>query len=145
ALATAGLAGASPDKPYSLVLTDGVAANGSTVTAKFVNENATQQLGSADLTAPSGYTLSSASASQGSATVNGRVVELRNLALMPGQSLTVTIQLASATCSTKKWTVVAKQANNFRRQPGNNLTLDAADSNLNTAVCARPCKKDATC
>src|SRR5947207_3192600 len=93
ALATAGLATATPNKPYSLVLTDDVAATGSTVTATLLNENTTQQVGSADLTAPRGYTLSSATVSQGSATVNGNVIELRNLSLMPGQSLTVTIQI----------------------------------------------------
>jgi hypothetical protein len=145
ALATATLAKASSNKPYSLVLTDNVVANGSTVTATFVNETAHQRLGSADLTAPSGYALTSATASQGSATVVGNVVELRNLGLMPGQSVTVTIQLASSTCSTHEWTVQAKQANNFSGPPGNNLTLDTANSNLNTAVCGVPCKKGATC
>jgi hypothetical protein len=145
ALATAGLASAGPYKPYSLVLTGNVAANGLTVTAKFVNENAHQQLGSANLTAPAGYRLTSATASQGSATVSGRVVKLRNLSLMPGQSLTVTIQMASANCSTKKWTVVAKQANDFNGKPGNDLTLDAAHSNLATGVCGAPCKMGATC
>ena len=144
ALATAGLATATPDKPYSVVLTDNVGANGSTVTATFVNENAHQRLGSADLTAPSGYSLSSATASQGSATVAGNVVKLRNLALMPGQSLTVTIQMMSSTCSTSTWTVQAKQANNFHGR-GNNLTLDTAHSNLNTAVCSTPCPSEAKC
>lgn len=144
ALATAQLASASPEKPYSVVLTDNVAASGSTVTATFVNENAHQRLGSADLTAPPGYTLSSATASRGSATVPGNVVELRNLALMPGQSLTVTIQMTSSTCSTSTWTVQAKQANNFHGH-GNDLTLDTAHSNLNTAVCSVPCMKNATC
>ena len=146
-LVAAALAKASSDKPYSLVLTDGVAASGSTVTATFTNENATQRLGSADLTAPSGYMLSSATVSQGSATatVTGDAVELRNLALMPGQSLTVTIAMTSATCSTSRWSAVAKQSNDFSGLPGNDLTLDAAKSNLNTAVCAAPCKKNSTC
>jgi predicted component of type VI protein secretion system len=145
ALATAGLASASPDKPYSVVLTDNVAASGLTVTATFVNETAHQRLGSADLTAPAGYAMSSATASEGSATVVGNVVELRNLGLMPGQSVTVTIKLSSSTCSTHEWTVIAKQANNFSGPPGNNLTLDTANSNLNTAVCGVPCKEGATC
>jgi hypothetical protein len=144
-LLTAALASANPDKPYSVVLTDGVAANGSTVTATFVNENPTQRLGSADLTAPSGYTLSSVTASRGSVTVAGNVVELRNLALMPGQSLTVTIVMTSATCSTSRWSVVAKQSNDFSGLPGNDLTLNASNSNLNTAACAAPCKKNSAC
>lgn len=145
ALATAGLATATPNKPYSVAVTGNVGANGSIVTATFVNENAHQQVGSANLTAPAGYTLTSATTSRGSATVVGKVVELRNLALMPGQSLTVTIQMASATCSTHMWRVKAKQANDFHGQPGNDLTLDTAHSNLNTAVCGVPCMKGATC
>jgi hypothetical protein len=145
ALATATLAKASPNKPYSLVLTDNVATSGSTVTATFVNETAHQRLGSADLTAPSGYALSSAKASQGSATVVGNMVELRDLGLAPGQSLTVTVQMVSTKCATKKWAVVAKQSNNFSGPPGNNLTLDAAHSNLNTSACSAPCKMNATC
>ena len=144
ALATVGLASASPYKRYSVVLTDNVAASGSTVRATFLNENRTQRLGSADLRAPSGYVLSGATASQGSATLVGNMVELRNLGLMPGQSLTVTIQMASATCSARAWTVEAKQANNFHGR-GNELTLDTANSNLHTAVCSMPCNKNATC
>lgn len=145
ALATATLAKAHSNKPYSVVLTDNVAASGSTVSATFVNENRTQRLGSANLTAPSGYILSGATASRGSATVVGNVVELRNLRLMPGQSVTVTIQLTSSTCATHAWSVEAKQANNFSGPPGNNLTLDTAHSNLNTAVCSVPCTMNANC
>jgi hypothetical protein len=145
ALATATLARAQPDKPYSVVLTDGVAASGSTVTATFTNETSTQGLGSADLTAPSGYVLSSATASQGTASVSRNVVDLRNLALQPGHSLTVTITMSSASCSTSTWAVVAKQSNDFSGLPGNDLTLDKANSSLNTSVCAAPCKKNATC
>lgn len=144
ALAAAAMARADPHKPYSVVLTDNVAANGTTVTATFVNENAHQRLGSANLTAPAGYTLSSATVSQGSATVVGNVVELRDLGLMPGQSLTVTIQMTSTTCSSSTWSVVAKQANNFNGK-GNDLTLDTGHSNLDTAVCSAPCMTDATC
>lgn len=144
-LAAATVARAAPNKPYSVVLTADVAANGSTVTGTFVNETSHQRLGSANLTAPAGYTLSSATVSQGSATVVGNVVELRNLALMPGQSLTVTIQVTSTACSNSTWRVEAKQANNFSGPPGNDLTLNTAKSNLNTAVCAAPCPSNATC
>lgn len=144
ALAAAAFASAHCYKPYSVVLTDDVGANGATVQARFVNEAAHQQLGSADLTAPSGYTLSRATTSQGSVTVAGNVVELRNAHLMPGQSLTVTIQLSSSTCSSSTWTVEAKQSNNFHGR-GNNLTLDRERSNLNTAVCGVPCMKGTTC
>ena len=84
------------------------------------NENTTQQLGSANLTAPSGYTMTGASlaaGAQGSASVVGNIVELRNLALPPGQFLTVTINLGTAPCSTGLWSVEAKQANTSMDRP----------------------------
>lgn len=144
AMAAAAPAGAYPYRPYSVVLTAGVAANGSTVQARFVNESTREWLDSAELTAPSGYTLSSATVSQGRATVARNVVYLRDLALIPGQSLTVTIQMTSSTCSTSMWTVRAKGPNRYPARP-NNFTLDSAHSNLNTGVCSAPCPANTTC
>ena len=150
-LVAAAPASADPNKPYSVVLTAGVGTGGSTVTATFHNENKTQRLGAANLTAPSGYTVTSASlpaGSPGSASVVvvGKlyVVELRNLALAPGQSLTVTINLGTAPCSTGLWSVEAKQANNFNGA-GNDLTLDSANSNLLTTFCTAPCNGNTSC
>ncbi len=103
-----------PTRPYSVVLTASVTSNGSTVTAKFVNEDSHQSLGSADLTAPEGYIVSSATVSQGSASVSGNVVELRNLALQAGASLTATIDVSSTTCASSTWAVEAKQSQQFQ-------------------------------
>lgn len=144
AFAAAGLASACAYRPYSVVLTGSVTAGGSTVTAKFVNESSHQELGSADLTAPEGYMVSSATVSQGSASVSGNVVELRNLALQAGASLTATIDVSSTTCASSTWAVEAKQSNNFQGF-GDTFTLDTAHSNLNTSACGVPCKKGTTC
>jgi hypothetical protein len=137
---------ATPTKPYSAVLTAGADASGLSVTAVITNENTTQQLGSANLTPPSGYTLTgSGSVSPGTFSVVGNVVQLRNLNLAPGQSATATIGVASAPCSASTWDVVAKQSNDFSGLPGNNLTLDTANSNLVTSLCSAPCKRNSTC
>jgi hypothetical protein len=135
--------GASPaaaaTKPYTLNISPSSAPAGARVsfTATFANPaDAQQQLGSANLTAPSGFRLVSASVpGPATATVSGGAVQLRGAALQPGSSLAVTV-VADVPCSagTGQWTVLAKQANDFKGPPGNDLTLDASGSSLTTAV-----------
>jgi hypothetical protein len=145
-LAAAAPASATPTKPFSAVFTAGADASGLTVTAVLTNETTTQQLGSADLTAPPGYNLTGGgSVSPGTFSVAGNVVELRNLNLAPGQSATATIDIASSPCSASTWIVEAKQANNFSGLPGNDLTLDIAGSNLVTSLCGAPCPRNSSC
>ena len=142
-------------KPFSLVITtsaptydsaSGTTGSGQTVqiTAKFTNENTTQQMGSADLGTPSSLTATAAtipgpgSAKPGtcSGQVTGPCVELRSLSLAPGASVTVTITVQTQACAqgAATWSVEAKQANNFSGTPGNDLTLDTNTSNLVTAL-----------
>jgi hypothetical protein len=106
------------------------------------NTNDSQQLGSANLTAPSAFTLldgpafpTSVSPSPGTATVAGGTVQLRTLSIPPTGSKTVTFW-AEVPCAagTYTWTILAKQSNNFAGPPGNNLILDGAHSNLQTTV-----------
>jgi hypothetical protein len=145
------LAGAAPvsansNKPYSAVLTAGADANGLAVTAVLTNHTTTQKVGSADLTAPTGYALSgSGSVSPGTFSVSGNVVALRQLNLAPGQSATATIDIASAPCSALSWAVVAKQSNDFSGLPGNDLGPLTSDSNLVTSLCSAPCKRNSSC
>ena len=58
-------------------------------------------------------------------------MELRNLNTSPGgtvsRSFTAT---TSATVGAVNWSIIAKQANDYNGSPGNNLTLDAANSHL---------------
>jgi hypothetical protein len=156
-LLAAGVAttGATTFKPFSVVMTASAGANGLSVTAVITNENTTQQLGSANVTPPSGtppptppsgYSLSgTGSTSVGTFTVVGNVVELRGLNLAPGASVTVTIGVASSPCTASAWSVEAKQSNDFSGLPGNDLTLDTANSNLVTTLCGAPCPKNASC
>lgn len=140
--ATSALAGY---KPYSVVVSN---ADGSTpatlsagtqgtVKATYTNLNSQQQLGSSDLAVPAGLrVVSAAVAPQGSASVAGNVVRLRNLNLAPGAAATVTIGLVpDCTPATYYWTApLTKQANNFNGPPGNDLNLDLGASDLRTVV-----------
>jgi hypothetical protein len=120
-------------KPYTAnIVPHQVAAGASTAfTATLVNETDTQQLGSAEITAPPGFVISSTSAGS----LDANVVRLRNLGVPPGGSTSVVIQ-ASAPCSAGagQWQVRAKQSNNFSGQPGNDLSLRAAGSDLTSTI-----------
>jgi hypothetical protein len=71
----------------------------------------------------------------GTATVVGNVVQLRDLAAPAGSSASISI-VATAPCppGTYAWSVIAKQANNFTGDPGNDLSFDAANSDLDTSL-----------
>src|SRR3954452_23213402 len=137
-----GSAGAAT-KPHSLGISPGSVAAGAqaTFSATFSTPaGAQQQLGSANLTAPAGLVLRSASvAGPGTASVSGSTVVLRDLALQPGSSVPVAV-VADVSCSpaTVTWAVLAKQANGFNGPPGNDLTL-VAPSSLTTTI-AGQCK-----
>ena len=126
-------------KPYAVEVTAHNVSAGSTQTfvATFANETGTQQLGSANLTVPAGFTIVSAGTPTpaGTATVVGNVVQLRDLAAPAGSSASISI-VAIAPCplGTYAWSVIAKQANNFTGDPGNDLSFDAANSDLNTTL-----------
>jgi hypothetical protein len=68
-------------------------------------------LGSANITIPTGVNVT---AVPDGATINGDVIELRDLALAAGSTWTGDVSVTVATCpATFEWLVVAKQANNF--------------------------------
>lgn len=151
---------ATTSKPYSLAIGttsptyetpgSGVVASGETVgiTATFTNETSTQQIGSANLVAPSGFTVVGASVSpSGSASlanncsVNGATVPacvaLRNLSMAPGASATVTMSVATPACEqggTFGWSAEVKQANNYNGTPGNDFFYDASGSQPDTTL-----------
>lgn len=131
---------AAPTKGY-VVKVGGTAVAGQTVAFNVtftVPTTQQQQLGSADLTVPPGFGLLSAAIVApgiGSATPNGSTIQLRGLALQPGQTLTVQVR-AAVPCvqgSSSLWTVLGKQANDFNGTPGNAL-LNSKDSVLDTPV-----------
>jgi hypothetical protein len=154
-LAAAAPAGAAT-KPFSLVIAPGtpsVVAGGESVamTATITNETTTQQMGSANLAPPQGFTVTAASIvapGAGSAKPNSSCsvlgqtlpcVELRNLSLAPGATVSVQMTVSTPICvppmSSHSWSrIEAKQANNFSGQPGNDMTLDAAHSSTSTTL-----------
>ncbi len=95
----------------------GIARGATTVTLRLTNQADPQSLGSANISPPSGYTLTGAG-------VVGNVLQLRNLNLASGASVDVPISVTTP-CLTggpaQAWTLVVKQANNFSGPPGNNF------------------------
>lgn len=144
AAAPASAGDAGPPKFFAVDMGPDVAASGSSVayTAQITNSISNQRLGSVNLTAPTGVVLRSAS--QG--TVVGRTLELRDLALAPGGSITVTLQADTSTQGgTLTWAAAGKQANNFNGT-GNDFLLDPTTSDLDTEVnnhSARVCHEEA--
>jgi hypothetical protein len=142
-------------KDFSATIAPGTVPAGRLVdmTATLTNTASQQQLGSANLTPPSGFTAVSITSlsrpAPASATIAGGVVQLRGLSLPPQSSVTVAMQV-STPCSvgaSPDWQVVAKQANDFSGLPGNNLVLDTAASSVSTTTtgaCA-PCPENQSC
>ena len=130
---------AESNKPYSVVMAPGNVPAGSTTTftATLTNETSTQQLGSANLTLPAGFTPLSVGAPSpsGTAAIVDDTIQLRELSLPAGASASVSVViLIPCPTGTYTWSIVAKQANNFSGDPGNDLTLDAANSSLTTSL-----------
>ena len=136
---------AAPSKGYEVKVGGGTAVVGQTVAFTvtfFVPTTQQQQLGSADLTVPQAFDLLTAAIvapGTRTATVSGDTVQLRNLALQPGDTLTVQVS-ASVPCRAENdppvdgtWSVLGKQANDFNGAPGNAL-LNSGASVLNTPV-----------
>jgi hypothetical protein len=149
ALFAAATSSATASKPFSIVVAPGTVSTGTAaMTATLKNETGTQQFGSANLFWPSPLQVLSASlpAGAGSATLassctygslTGPCVQLRNLSLPPAGTVVVTMNVSvPAGCSAApvKWAIEAKQANDFSGQPGNDMTLDAANSSLATII-----------
>ncbi len=133
-------------KSYTAVVTPDPVGAGQTVkfTLTIVNTTKTQQLGSSNLTAPSQFRLiedadsPSAPSPAGTADIvgtNGGTVQLRNLALPPSGTMTVTFD-AEVPCANGDygWSIITKQSNNFSGSPGNNYILTAQGSDLVTTV-----------
>jgi hypothetical protein len=105
-----------------------------TVSLTLNNVGTQQQLGSANLTAPLGYTVTGVSGAPGS-TWAGRVAQLRSLNIAPGSSKTVgiTVTVPCQPPADPTWAITAKQSNNYNGPPGNDLTL-VNPSSLSTSV-----------
>jgi hypothetical protein len=126
-------------KPFSMVVDPASVPVGSaTFSVTLTNLTSPQQLGSANVTVPSAFSGVSVAdpAGPATATTSGNDVQLRDASIAPGASivLSVTANVPSPCGATYTWSVVAKQANDFNGQPGNDLTLDPTKSSLTTNV-----------
>jgi len=126
-------------KPFSMVVSPTSAPAGSaTFSVTLNNLTSQQQLGSANITVPAAFTGVTVAdpAGAATATTNGNVVQLRDASVGAGGSiaLSVTANVPSTCGTTYTWSVIAKQANDFNGEPGNDLTLDPSKSSLTTSV-----------
>jgi hypothetical protein len=121
-------ASAAPRKPYEVTLTPaqvpaGVTVDGYTVT--LTNRTQTQQLGSANVTAPTELTLEGMPTLDrpgSTVTRDGDLLLLRDLSLPPGESVTVTVGVRmTCVAGDYDWSFQAKQSNDFSGTPGNDL------------------------
>ena len=104
-----------------------------TFALKLTNTSSQQQLGSANITP--GFTVRDVSI-DGAGSISGSVdtIELRNLGLAPEASVVVTFSGTPA-AGVYPFVIVAKQANNFRGSPGNNLTPSGDPASVTVTDC----------
>jgi hypothetical protein len=134
--AEAALCPSPPLKCYRVDLSPASVVAGSTqqLTATLTNESGGQSLGSSNLTAPAGYTVTSVGTpSRGTATLSGSTVQLRGLELPVGQSVSVPVTVPAPTATgSATWISTAKQSNDYKGT-GNDFVLDP-DSGLTTTT-----------
>jgi hypothetical protein len=128
---------ATSKKPYGADVGPHFVLAGATDTYTFglTNESKTQSIGSANLTAPSGFSINSIGIpSQGTATLAGNTIKLRNLNLQPGRTVTLAFTATAASSpGSYLWTLVVRQANDFRGT-GNFFSPDPDNVHLTTTV-----------
>jgi hypothetical protein len=133
-LLVSGATAATTTKPYSADITPACVkpSTSTSFTVTLRNTTKTQMMGSANVTAPAGFTVTGATSP---ATFIGNTVQLRNLNNAPGGTATATFTATtSGTTGTADWSIIAKQSNDYNGSPGNNLSLDTANSHLSSYV-----------
>jgi hypothetical protein len=106
----------------------GPAAGASTSFAfKITNEATTQQLGSVQISAPTGFMITSASPAANSSFTSSSAL-FQSLSLAPSSTITLTVS-ATVPCGSGsyQWGIEAKQSNNFNGA-GNDVQLDSASA-----------------
>ena len=102
------------------------------------NTSAQAMLGSADVTLPSGLTVTGAAVVPGTVTTSGNQLALRNLDLDPNELAVVTIG-ARVECGANRahytWAFLTKQANDFNGTPGNDLVQEAPVTSTIAGTC----------
>ena len=113
----------------------------SKISLTIVNESNQARLGSADVTAPAGLTVTASSSSVGTnpnPVVGGSVIQLRNLDLAPGASVIVSIS-GRVECASNHasyvWGFAVKQANDFNGTGNDLAKVGAPTANTVTGNC----------
>jgi hypothetical protein len=130
---------ASSKKAYTATISTSTIPSGATasVTLTIANLSDSQALGSANVVAGIGPAPATSSQLSNAdyAPLQGIVdpattatmLELRNIGLAPGHSMTVTMNTtAPCAAGSYKWSVIAKQSNDFNGPPGNDFTISGA-------------------
>ncbi|MEO8693278.1 MAG: hypothetical protein ABI658_07155 [Acidimicrobiales bacterium] len=104
-----------------------------TITATITNTGPSQSLGSVNLTVPAPFSLVSAPAD---AVPGGPIVELRNLALAPGASVTVIMRVDVRSCyaASGTFTITAKQSNDYNGTGNDFFLAPTADRVVATST-----------
>ncbi|HET8751166.1 MAG TPA: hypothetical protein VFM43_01420 [Gaiellaceae bacterium] len=117
----------------------GTAGDGSvSLTIKDTARN--QGLGSANIYAPAGVTITGADiaatnldpSQQPFPAAGANTLKLRNLNLATNGTFSTTIYVSAPSCGNFTWNADAHQSNDYNSLPGNMLTLDVAHSSLST-------------
>lgn len=139
------------DKTFSAVVSPGTLVAGasygegaraaSKISLTIVNESNQSRLGSANVTAPAGLTVTASSSSVGTnpnTVVDGSVIQLRNLDLAAGASVIVSIS-ARVECASNHasyvWGFAVKQANDFNGTGNDLAKVGAVTQNTVTGTC----------
>ena len=115
-------------KCFAVAVSPSNPAAGASTSFKFTitNKASTQQLGSVQITAPTGFAITDA---PGATSFTSSSALFLNLSLAPAATTSLTVS-AAAPCSggSYKWAIKAKQSNNFNGPPGNDFQLDPASA-----------------
>ena len=124
----------TPTKPYVATIAPDAVPAGASVSFTLTLQNLSdqQQIGSVNLSPPTGFVLTSESSPV--ATIAGNVLQLRSLSLLAGSSITVPFT-GDVPCASggSDWTIHVKQSNDFNGPPGNDFVM-VAPSDLSTPV-----------
>jgi len=121
---SSGTCGSSAGKCFAVTVSPHSLPAGASASFSFTitNDASTQQLGSVQITAPSGFVITGAPGAAGFTSTSALFL---GLALAPSAQTTLIVS-ATAPCgaSTYQWGIIAKQSNDFNGPPGNEFQLD---------------------
>lgn len=120
-------------KTFTMVVSPATAIAGTSRSfAVAIKNKSNITLGSINLTVPPLLTITGATASQGTVTPAGNLIQVRSVALLAGKSMTITVTAINpCKTTTLTWFVMAMSGSNYT---GTTFALDAANSKKTTKV-----------